>query len=164
MNPYARSLLTCFAIVLLGFTPATVTFIILRFFPSVISSESVSAIVLIDFACACWSLIVGDKKRRSLWPREPASTIDQDVEAAAAVTPAVEDKPPEYEKVIEKAPPYESVLMEDAYKNRTMNSSLVANTTMSLDRFEKKDAAIQKSDPDLPTYEEAARLVCKPVE
>lgn len=163
MNPYARSLLTCFAIVLLGFTPATVTFIILRFFPSVISSESVSAIVLIDFACACWSLIVGDKKRRSLWPREPASSIDQDVEAAAAAA-AFEDKPPEYEKVIEKAPPYESVLMEDAYKTRTMDSARVAHTAVSLDRFAKKDATAQESDPDLPTYEEAARLVCKPVE
>lgn len=87
----------------------------------------------------------------------------QDVEAVAAAA-AFEDKPPEYEKVIEKAPPYESVLMEDAYKTRTMDSARVAHTAVSLDRFAKKDATAQESDPDLPTYEEAARLVCKPVE
>ncbi|XP_068221687.1 uncharacterized protein [Palaemon carinicauda] len=150
MCSYCRPLLSCFAIVLLGFMPTVFTFMLLRFFPSVISSESISVVVLIDFACACWAFTAGDRKRQSLWPRRPTSPVEQAMESAAE-----EDKPPEYEEVIEKAPPYECVLMEDAYRTRLTNNDRKKMTITIVNEC-MEGAASHEIDPDLPTYEEAA--------
>ncbi|XP_068221688.1 uncharacterized protein [Palaemon carinicauda] len=123
--------------------------LIIVIFPN-ISSQTQWMIFLIVFNIAISVTVYYFRNKCACF--QPPSSEDgtQAMESAAE-----EDKPPEYEEVIEKAPPYECVLMEDAYRTRLTNNDRKKMTITIVNEC-MEGAASHEIDPDLPTYEEAA--------